>query len=344
MLKLFINLSVYSVWFAIAVMFGLERYFTEGCQVFERYDEQRSHNWSRIVAIVMMVVVEIMYWRPLNQLWTLWKMEEEASFFTFMYLGMFAYGLHRAFCWLVDYFDDVGYNHAEAKAKDYSKHCSYCCFRATGRVTDLECPVPSAKCCPCLEDGYDIKDVYYLSEVMSALRKARNVYHRRGLEVPSTLSLRVSSHRVVVKKNPFDALFKNWKESDSDLGGINLTINKENPKTAKIIDFPVAAAAHALEPQEAIITNEPILERDLLQVRLIRGSYGSFQLRMTDDGISCRLVRELPDGRLFDQEVTFPAVENCHILDEFLLSEQGRLLYSFINAPTLTEKQLARLG
>ena len=62
----YINLIVYSVWFALAAVFGLERYNTTGCQVTERYPEERSHRWSRIVAIAMMVAVEVMYWRPLN--------------------------------------------------------------------------------------------------------------------------------------------------------------------------------------------------------------------------------------------------------------------------------------
>ncbi len=344
----YINLIVYSVWFALAAVFGLERYNTTGCQVTERYPEERSHRWSRIVAIAMMVAVEVMYWRPLNQLWVLWKMEEESGFFAFIYLGLAAYGLHRVFCLLVEYFEDISYGRAEGDAYAYSEHCANCCFRANGRVTELECPLVGFTSCPCLEAGHDIRDVNYLSEVVTALRRTRDRYQRRGLEMPSMVSIRVPQHRVVVKHNPFDELFNDHRwEFDIDLGfGYdNIIINEERPQSAKIIDFPAAAVVRMPEP-ETLPTRKSTTKRDLLQVRLIRGQYGAFELRMTEEGIACRLTRELPGDRIFDQQVTFPGTENIQVLDEFLLSEQGKLLHRFINTPTanLSEQQLAKLG
>lgn len=342
MLKFLINLSVYAVWLALAAAFGLGRYSNVGCLVTERYDWRRSRQWSRIVAIIMMTCVEIIYWQPFNRFMALWE-AEETEFFTFAVLAFFAYGLHRVFCLLVEHFDDIGYTRAEDNAKAYSEHCSNCCFRARNRVTDLECPVMGVDC-PCLEDGHDIRDVNYTSEVFTALRKARDAYSRRGLKMPSRISLTVPTHRVVVNENPFDYLFDKKWEFDVELDGISLIVNQESPKTAKIIDFP-AAAAYTPEPAEpAIESVKPTTKRDLLQVRLVRGSHGAFKLRMTESGIECRLTRELPGGRIFDQEVIFPGSGNYQILDEFLFSDQGELLCRFINAPALTEEQIARLG
>lgn len=343
MTHIYINLIAYSIWIAIAALFGLRRYTNIDCEVIERYFYERSHNWSRIVAVVMMAVVEIMHWHQLNYLWTLWKMEELASFFTFVFLAFFAYGLHRAFCWMVEFFEEISYDRAKDDARAHCKGCNRICSRADTGVKELKCSVMS-KTCPCLEDGYDIRDVNYTAEVAEAIRKVRDNYSRHGLKAPSALSIRVPTHRVVVKENPYAALFDDRWEFDIDLGGINLIINEEKPKSAKIINFPASAVAYAPEPEEVAAVEESVVQRDRLQVRLIRGSHGSFRLRMTNEGITCHLRRDLPNGRVFDQEVTFPSTDNYNILDEFLLSEQGKLLHRFINTPSLSEKQLARLG
>lgn len=338
MLKFFVNLSVYSVWFAIAAMFGIERYSTVGCQITERYDRHRSHNWSRIVALVMMTVVEAMYWQPLSQLWARWKMEEEAPFFTFIFLAAYAYCLHRIFCLLVEHFENLGYTRAEDDAEAYSEHCSNCCFRASGRVTDLECPVMGVTECPCLEDGHDVRDVNYLSEVITALRQASDYYHRRGQRVPSPVSIHVPAHRVVVKKNPFDELFKDRWEFDIDLGSIDLTTNEKRPQSAKIIDFPVAAAAIPAS------SSAPSMERHRVAGAFLkRGAYGEYSLHMTPDGVVCHLARKMPDGNKFDQKFMLVGVEDCLTIDEVMTSEPGKLLYRLVNTPTFDEEQLSAL-
>lgn len=338
MLKSF-NLSVYFIWFTAAAAFGIERYSTVGCQITERYDWRRSHNWSRIVALVMMTVVEIMYWQPLNRLWIHWKMEENAPFFTFVFLAAYAYGLHRIFCLLVKYFEDLGYARAEDSAEAYSEYCSNCCFRTNGRVTDLECPVMGVTECPCLEDGHDVRDVNYLSEVITALRQASDYYHRRGRLVPSPVSIHVPTHRVVVKKNPFDELFKEdrW-EFDIDLGDIDPTANEKRPQSAKIIDLPVAVNA-ASEPSPAASAER----HRVAGVFLKRGAYGEYSLRMTPDGVVCHLSRKMPDGNKFNQKFMLVGVEDCLTINEVMTSESGKLLYRLVNTPTFDEEQLSAL-
>lgn len=349
MTHIHINLIAYSIWVAVAAVFGFRRYTNIGCEVAERYldFEERSHNWARVVAIIMMVVVEILYWRPLNQLWTIWKMEEEASFFTFIFLAGFAYGLHCIFRYLVKCFEKVSYDRAEDVAQDYCEGCERCCRQADYGATELpECPFKGyAKACPCLEDGYDIQDVNYASEVMDAIGKFKSDDSHHGIVTSSPISIRVPVHRVVIKENPYNAFFCNQWAFDIELDGIDLLVNEVAPKTAKIINFPAATAVRAPEPEEIAAKKlVTVPRRKCGEACRLCGQHGSFALHLVEDGVTCNLARDLPNGEQFRREVLVPNTKHYQSLEEFMHSKEGQLLLMFINLPTLTEQQLAKLG
>lgn len=346
----FIKVCIYFCWFALAATFGLMRYSALGCQVVERYSGRRSHNWARIVAICMMVAVELMHWRSMHGLMLRRNIGEDAIFFTLGLLATVSYGLHRVFCWLVDAAEAISYDRAESDAQYYASECARYCFRASDRITDLECPVIGlCPTCPCLESGYDIQDVDYTSDVFAAISRTVGAYQRQGKHLPKSFSVKVKKHRVVVKSNPYDELFDSNTRWDYDLTVDDYSwLYASSESSAVQPERPTAqsekTATQSANPMQATAPAQahPATTSDTIQVRLVRGKYGAFRLRMSGRELVCTIAHELSDGRFAKQEITFPRVAP-RLLDDFLVSEYGRQLCDFVNTPCGNDFQLDAL-
>lgn len=218
--------------------------------------------------------------------------------------------------------------------------------------------------CPCLENGYDIQDVDYTSDVFAAISRTVGAYQRQGKHLPKSFSVKVKKHRVVVKSNPYDELFDSNTRWDYDLTVDDYSWLYASPESSAVQpERPTAQSektatqsarttrpaqpvqpAQSANPMQATAPAQahPATTSDTLQVRLVRGKYGAFRLRMSGRELVCTIAHELSDGRFAKQEITFPRVAP-RLLDDFLVSEYGRQLCDFVNTPCGNDFQLDAL-